>query len=375
MLGVPYANIILGVALLLLGVGLLLWYCKVRRSINLIAASMREGCKILFLHPSLIVILPLFELASMVVVVLAGSAGLALTLSTMEVRASAVPALGESVAGLYRSFAWTPDIVLCVLTWIFAVLWYLELVGALRSYILSCTAAKYYFSKDPLSRGLWTPITSAAKTGAYSHFGSLIFGALCLAILRATQIFFSVLYSLLPDKKDDRRSRVVKWIVGSLGLVVTMMREVLQRVSDHAYTEILLTSDNYCTATQNAADIMLRNASLVWFRTVILRPLLLLGTVIMSIGIGVAIWLALLNMPPELGTVFPPLAALFAEGQIVSAGVVGTVGALMSLAVVRTFSGLVNLTADALLYCFLWDKEDGKIDAKNLPACFKDYCQ
>lgn len=372
--GIPYANVILGAVMMLAGVGLFFWYCKVRRSINLTAASMREGCKILFLHPTLIVILPLLELTATAVVVLAGAVGLALTASTMEVRSQTVPALGEAVVGLYRSFAWTPNILLCILTWVFGMLWYMELVGAMRSYILSYTAAKYYFSKDACSRGVWLPITSATRTGVYYHLGSLIFGALCLAILRATQIALSVLYSLLPEKKD-RQSRVVKWVVGSLDLLVTMMREVLQRVSDHAYTEVLLTSDHFCAATQNAADIMLRNASLIWFRTVILRPMMLLGTVLMSMGLGFAMWLALSSIPPEIGKVFPPMSTLFEEALAVNTGVVATVGAIMSLAVVRTFSGLVNLTSDAILYCFLWDKEDGVVDAKHIPKCFLDYCQ
>lgn len=372
-LDLPNAHFIFGVSVLAVGFGLLVKYVYSHRSVSLTANSMRQGCQILLRHPTLLVGLPLMELASMALVVAASAAGLALTCSTLEVQAETVQVLGENVAGVYRSFVWNQEILSWSLVWVVAMLWYLDLVTAVRSYVISYIAAKHYFSGGQACRAQ-TPIRAGGTAGLCYHFGSLVFGALCMATLRAARVslwLLSFLLSILPEQRE-RKWRLVRWTLGALDMAVAFIRSELHRVSEHAYTEILLSSTPFCTAAPTSSNRMLRNSSLVWFQTVILRPMLFLGAVILSMGLGVAIWLALLHMPPALGKLFPPLAAVFVEAQAVNAGIVGMLGAIMSFSVVRTFSDLVNLTSDAVLYCYLWEKESGATEGRDALRHAKD---
>mmetsp|Transcript_166328 Transcript_166328/g.528426 ORF Transcript_166328/g.528426 Transcript_166328/m.528426 type:complete len:162 (-) Transcript_166328:499-984(-) len=141
---------------------------------------MRESCIALLRHPSLLVVLPMVEIPLQALAAAGALYGAVLVASGAEVSASSIHVLGETILGVPRSIAWTARTLGGVLCWAFAFLWYQELIAALRSFVLSYTAVKWYFAKETTH----FPIVRASFVGLFYHSGSLIFGAFQLALIR-----------------------------------------------------------------------------------------------------------------------------------------------------------------------------------------------
>merc|ERR1719491_2708394 len=112
---------------------------------SLAVFTVKKGCTIVFSAPVL-TLLPLFEITLRLgLFVLACGGGLAL-LSTAEVHANPVVILGETIAGIPRSFSLTADLVFGLVAYVFAFFWCQALLSATFTYVIARTTALSYFS-------------------------------------------------------------------------------------------------------------------------------------------------------------------------------------------------------------------------------------
>jgi len=112
-------------------------------------------------------------------------------------------------------------------------------------------------------------------------------------------------------------------------------------------------------------------------RTLVLRPILWLSSAAYAAAFGWCVWAVLASAGPApsssslpIGTWLPP--AIVAECEkLGSPAAAAAVAAIVAFVLVREFSAIVDEIADAVLYCFLWDRSDGTVDAQAAPPSFK----
>lgn len=360
----PHARLLLGMMLLCMGCVMLLWYCYAFRSISVAADSMRESCCALMRHPTLLVLLPMLEIPLQALVACGTLYGAMLAISSAEVSASSLHLFGETFLGVPRSVSWSARALGGVLCWGFAFLWLQELVAALRSFILSYTSVNWYFTKETTH----FPIFRASCVGLFYHSGSLMFGAFQLALIRMILWLVRIFHKMSTDQATEKKGRL-HCIFALLEGFVIFSKEIMQRISEHAYTDLVLTSTTFPQASRNAAELMLQNASLIGMVT-FLRPAKFLAQCAFAVGFGGLTWLSLvvahdtmlsklpMSLQMEVSTLdgFPVAPALLATS--------------MCFLIVRAFSATIDGVSDAVLYCFLWDKSDGTLDSTLVPASF-----
>lgn len=354
-----------GAALLAASLGMLLVYLRCRRAISVTACSLREACHILLCHPMLLLVLPILELALMAAAALAAGFGAVALLSTADVNAGGVEVLGITVSGIFRTFSWNSGLVIGLLCWFFTFQWYQELIHALFSFVLSSTTVTWYFAPDTYSQMSWLPLLTKLASGCIFHLGSLALGAFTLACMRYVRWIFTASQWLMKDRPFGPTPEV-------LAAFLAFCRTLGSCMNENAYTDLVLTPSSYCTASQSAAHITMSNAAILWPRMWVLRPLQYLGAAMYSLALGFSVHLAA-SQPSEILALALPsklVNELQVEGRPLAAGVLA---AGMSFLVVRVFSRVVNRVSDAVLYCFLWDKQDGVLDAKHTPEGFKAF--
>jgi len=361
-----------GLATVVSGFLLALWYCWARRSIAVAAACLQEACSLLLKRPTLIFLLPLLHLGLLAVVTLATGYGALLLLSTADVQASTVTVLGNEVLGIHRSFRLTWELVAGLMCWAFAMLWYQEIVNALHSFVISFTAAQSYFAEGDSEGGRVSrlPVLTGTCVALTWHLGSVVLGAFILATLRSIWWVLAALYRLAGS--GNKENRCVRWILLGLDCLVQLATEVMKRVNGNAFTDLALTSSPFCTAAGNASSIMLRHSSVVWLRYFCLEPMLFFGGVCYSATIGVGSYFLFTYRPQMLFSSLPAEFRAECE-ELDNAFAVACIAALMCFVAVRIFTAGMNKTTDAVLYCFLWDIQDGKIDAERTPQAFKAF--
>jgi len=141
----PTLLVVCGITLLCIGCLWLLVYLLSRNTISAAADCTKEACRLVFRSPSLLLLIPLLDVALHIAVLVGSGTGLAYVLATATVNPRSLKVLGENVVGVHRGIEWSAELVRGALCWVFAFLWYSELITSLRSFVLSYMAMTWYF--------------------------------------------------------------------------------------------------------------------------------------------------------------------------------------------------------------------------------------
>merc|ERR1719203_412086 len=97
-----------------------------------------------------------------------------------------------------------------------------------------------------------------------------------------------------------------------------------------------------------------------------------MGALASSVALGLVVYVAFGQPRETLAQVLPSqvVEVVQGEGLPLAAAVLTS---CMSFLAVQVFCSAVVRVSDAVLYCFLWDKQDGVLDAKQTPEGFKRF--
>lgn len=364
----PWASICLGSILCFVGFSMLLSIGS--RALNVAISAKMEAIDMVFHNPALLM-LPSFALFSSCIVVVMAIMGAALLLSTVPVKAAPIGILGQSVEGVYRTFDWSWLLAIQICGLGFALLFTLELVQGMKSFVLQYVSVHWYFgpSKTGLLRN-WLILRGFVAL-LTCHLGSVTIGAFIMAMIRS--IHWIVTW-LCKQANDQDANRMVRFTLGGIYGLLALVEAFMRQISDNAYAEIVLTSDNFSTASCNAATLLASNAHLCLIGGWLLRPALFVGSCMYSATFGLATFWFLSSQAQVLAGVGLVPQALAGELSIpYNSAVIATAGATVSLFSIWAVASVVDGLASTVLYCFFWDKQDGVLDAERAPPAFKNF--
>lgn len=360
----------IGLLLAATGMGVLIWYTFSRRMIAVAADCSHEACKVAFRSPSL-ALLPLLEGVLYISVLLETLYSLAMLLSTADAKPKDIEIFSHRIAGIHRSIVWDYELVLQSLCWIFALLWLSELVTALRSFVLSKVAVTWYFGPASGRHCFRLPILDGTVTALTYHLGSLALGAFVMACLRAFHWFFMALHKVVGEKQKE--NRCLRCCFGCFEFLISMARGLARHLSTNAYTDLAITSSSWLTASHEAAEVMVKGAGLLAIRSMFLRPVVFIGNLAYAAAFSWGAWVLLdkFDDGDYLATKLPEVLAT-ERAVLGSPAALAVLAGIVAFVVVRAFTAIVDDIADAVLYCYLWDRSDGSVDAPAVPSSFKD---
>jgi len=139
---------------------------------------------------------------------------------------------------------------------IFGFYWTFELCVAFQEAVIAGSIATWYFTREksdmswPIAKTFW-------RTFKY-HLGSLLLGALIIAIVKIIQ--FIVWYFEKQIKKASNGNMTVEWLIKIVKCCLWCCEKCLKFLNRNAYIEIAIYGKSFCRSAWSAFAILLRNA-------------------------------------------------------------------------------------------------------------------
>jgi len=240
---------------------------------------------------------------------------------------------------------------------LFALFYMTAVISAYSSFVYSSSACIWYFTSE---KGIEAhPIRSSFKRGIRYHFGSLSFGALIIAIVRLIMVWLEVVKKRVESTSTNKtQSKCFKCIISCLQCCVGCCGKCMEYVNRHAFIQIALKGDSFCTAAWEGFGLIVRNLGRFTVLTAIGTIFTVIGTIFISVVSGVIGYFLITKVSyfsDELNSCVLPVVVFI---------IIGLILGLVTMSIFGT-------SGDALMHSFLLDEELNKGQAKAFPELQK----
>jgi len=242
----------------------------------------------------------------------------------------------------------------------FGLLWTNALINAISLTTVAGAVCRYYYSgihsadpaaiqkagaAQPLGR---TPVWNSLYTTLRYHLGSMITGALIIAIVQ--MIRFCLEYIDRKTKDLQEKNFLIKVIMKVVKCCMWCMEKCLKFISRNAYIVIAMRGDSFCWSTMHAFKLIWDNVKTVGVVNFVTTIVLFLARVMITAACGFFMF-TVLDDPQfepggdrELSTPFFPVLIVL----------------LLAYAVSTAFMNVFDLAIDTILLCFCEDVSRNK---------------
>ncbi len=230
------------------------------------------------------------------------------------------------------------------------------IISAYSQFVYASSACIWYFNFEKGTEN--HPIAKSFYRGFRYHFGSLVFGATIIAIIRFIMFFIEVIKKKLEKSVGKNQSKCFKCIFCCIQCCLGCCNKIMEFINKHAYIQIALKGDNFCTAAFEGFGLIIRNLGRFSMLALIGGMFSLIGTLFITVGsciIGYFLITRVHYFSDELNSCVLPVVAF------------GIVGFVMG----RVTMSIFSVSGDALIHSFLLDEELNKGQPKAFPELQK----
>ena len=230
------------------------------------------------------------------------------------------------------------------------------IIEAYSQFVYASSACIWYFNFEKGTEN--HPIAKSFYRGFRYHFGSLVFGATIIAIIRFIMFFIEVIKKKLEKSVGKNQSKCFKCIFCCIQCCLGCCNKIMEFINKHAYIQIALKGDSFCTAAFEGFGLIIRNLGRFSMLALIGGMFSLIGTLFITVGsciIGYFLITRVHYFSDELNSCVLPVVAF------------GIVGFIMGKVTMSIFS----VSGDALIHSFLLDEELNKGQPKAFPELQK----
>eukprot|EP00753_Platysulcus_tardus_P022702 PLAT9918.1.p2 GENE.PLAT9918.1~~PLAT9918.1.p2 ORF type:complete len:637 (+),score=345.23 PLAT9918.1:74-1912(+) len=313
--------------------------CCLRRRIQLAIGIMKEATvalgdmkKLLLLPLAKFALLALLFVYWIVIAVYIASAG---EISSSTVSVDGIPLPSKSIK--FDRTLWYAFIYHA-----FGLLWGIAFLVALAQLIISGAVSMWYFS-DTVDgrRRVHSPLSRSICNALRYHLGSIAFGSLVLAAVRALRVVVAVVHKKAEAEAPNRVTRAVLCICACC---LRCFERFMQFLNANAYIAISIWGDSFLGAAKRVFGLIARNVLRIGTLHIVGDIFLFLGKLAITAATTVIAWLLLTN-----DQLFP--------GTLSSPAVPAIVIAILAYAVASVFVAVYGVTINTLLICFITDEE------------------
>lgn len=236
----------------------------------------------------------------------------------------------------------------------FGFLWANQVIQAILMCTVGGAISAYYWAENKTKEEIGgSPVLTAFKRCFRYHFGSLVFGALIIAIVQFIRAILAYI-----DKKTKNLQRANMAIMVAMKCVQCCMwcfEKCLKFLSRNAYILIAMKGNSFCSAAYQSFWLIFKNLFQIGAVNLISNFLLLLARITITAGSAVLMFLFIDSNDDfssggkdELNFPITPVIAV----------------AVMAWFVASMFMGVYDLAVDTILLCFCEDKKVNEASGK-----------
>jgi hypothetical protein len=243
---------------------------------------------------------------------------------------------------------------------IFALLYMTAVINAYSQFVYASSACIWYFTSEKGTESF--PIYRSFKRGLRYHFGSLAFGALIVAIIQFIMVFFEYLKKKVEATAGKNVGKCIKCLISCAQCCLACVAKVMEFINKHAYIQIALKGDSFCTAAWEGFGLIIRNVGRFSSLTAIGGIFSIIGTIFITVASAV------------IGYFVITKVEYFSEGVgsvVLPVIVFGVIGFILGRVIMSIFS----VSGDALMHSFLLDEEINKGQPKSFPELQNFMCE
>jgi len=310
--------------------------------------SVKATCEVIVSMPTML-LQPLVHSAIVISLLLVLLYGFAWVLSMGRVVPSDAPVEqgGIEIAGLRRSFDFTGWQWLCLVYWLFGIVWIFETLNALGQFAISHAVVVFQCSGSedcfPMLRGY--------SAGLGFHAGTLAFGGFIVCCLKVLAAVFALL-TRQTQEDGSLQATVVRIVCCCCASCASCIERIVTMVNDLIYADVALQGSSYAQAAANVVSVAGSSPvtyALIKGSTTAVR---VLGVTVIG-GFGTFLSYQLLSstsLHRELDAVFED-----ASSMLTTSSIIGTVvaAAFVCFYIAMAFMMVFHQTTYTLMYCML----------------------
>ena len=257
---------------------------------------------------------------------------------------------------IIASFKMDDKLVYCFWVHIFALFYITAVISAYSQFIYASSACIWYFTNEKGTED--HPIAKSFFRGIRYHFGSICFGATIIAIIRFIMFFLEYVKKKIESTTGSGGKKLAKCfqcVISCFQCCLGCCAKVMEYINKHAYIQIALKGDNFCTAAFEGFGLLIRNLGRFSMLAFLGGILSIFGTIFITVSSALIGYFVITHVEifsENLNSCILPVIAF------------GIVGFILGHVTMSIFS----VSGDALIHSFLLDEEINK----GLPKAFPE---
>ena len=230
------------------------------------------------------------------------------------------------------------------------------IIEAYSQFVYASSACIWYFNYEKGTEN--HPIAKSFERGVRYHFGSLVFGATIVAIIRFLMFFVEYVKKQMEKSAGKTQGKCIKCVFCCIECCLACCNKIMEFVNKHAYIQIALKGDSFCTAAWEGFGLIIRNLGRFSALAAISTVFTFIGTIFITVGSCIIGYFLITNVEyfsKDLNSCVLPVVAF------------GLVGFIMG----RVSMSIFSVSGDALIHSFLLDEELNKGQPKAFPELQK----
>ena len=230
------------------------------------------------------------------------------------------------------------------------------IIEAYSQFVYASTACIWYFNYEKGTEN--HPIAKSFHRGVRYHFGSLVFGATIVAIIRFLMFFVEYIKKQMLKSAGKTQGKCIKCVFCCIECCLACCNKIMEFVNKHAYIQIALKGDSFCTAAWEGFGLIIRNLGRFSALAAISTVFTFIGTIFITVGSCIIGYFLITNVEyfsKDLNSCVLPVVAF------------GLIGFIMG----RVTMSIFSVSGDALIHSFLLDEELNKGQPKAFPELQK----
>ena len=259
----------------------------------------------------------------------------------------------DSKSKVIASFKMDDKLIYCFWFHIFALFYVTAVISALSQFIYASSACIWYFTHEKGTED--HPIAKSFKRAFRYHFGSLCFGALIIAIIRFIMVILEFVKKKVEASVGKAQAKCFKCVISCFQCCLGCCAKFMEFVNKHAYIQIALKGDSFCTAAWEGFGLVIRNLGRFSVMALLGGILSVFGTIFITVTTALGGYFVITEVDffsSKLNSCILPVCAF------------SLIGFILGYVTMSIFS----VSGDALIHSFLLDEEINK----GLPKAFAE---
>lgn len=249
--------------------------------------------------------------------------------------------------GPFAEIVWNSKTRYLIIGHFFSLLWNLAFINYVGIFIIACACCIWYFNGSSESANYFPrPILTSCWWVFRYHLGSIAFGAFILAVVWAVQLMLAYVASYTKQLKEKGvESKIIDVFLKCLMCFVACFERVIKFISKIGFIQVAISGENFCKSCIKAVGLFISNPMKFGFVHALGAVFVFIGKIFVASASGVIGYL-LIRYDETL------------EAKLYCKAIPVAVCALIGYVIAMIFFSVYGISADAVLLCFFWSKEN-----------------